>query len=95
VLLWQKRFPEALAYARRMAALQSRMKLSPGNWLERAGDASFHEGDYAGALAAYEESRRSGNDAESILLKLSDVHFKLGNFELERSFREKVYGRLE
>jgi tetratricopeptide (TPR) repeat protein len=95
VLVWQKRYPEALAYATRMAALQSRMKLSPGGWLERAGDASFHDGDYPGALASYEESRLRGNDAESILLKLSDVHFKLGNFELERAFREKVYGRLE
>ncbi len=28
-------------------------------------------------------------------LKLSDAHFKLGNFEQERNYREKIYGRLD
>lgn len=29
-----------------------------------------------------------------VLLKLSDVHFKLGDLELERYYRERIYGSL-
>ena len=50
---------------------------------------------YDDALALYEASREIRRDERSILLKLSDVHFKLGNVELERVYRERIYGSLE
>jgi len=94
VFLWQKRYNEAQLYAERMASLFERMKLPTGRWLERQGDAAFYAGDLLAAQAHYEASAESREDADSIWLKLSDVHFALGNLELERLYREKIYGSL-
>ena len=69
--------------------------LSAGRWLERTGDASFYLGDFLGALQDYEESLKTIGDPDPVYLKLSDVHFELGNLNEERRFREKIYGRLD
>ena len=95
VLLWQQRFDEARQYAERMAERFRTLELPAGTWVERLGDAAFYAGDHAGALAAYERALEDAPNPTSVLLKLSDVHFKLGNAELERGYREKVYGTLE
>ena len=94
VFLWQKRWNDARLYAERMESLFERMQLPTGRWLERQGDAAFYAGDLLAAQASYETSAGSREDAESVWLKLSDVHFALGNLELERVYREKIYGSL-
>ena len=94
VLLWQKRYDEAQLYAGRMETLFERMRLPTGRWLERQGDAAFYTGDLLAAQASYEASAENREDADSVWLKLSDVHFELGNLELERVYREKIYGSL-
>ena len=94
VFLWQKRYNEAQLYAERMESLFERMQLPTGRWLERQGDAAFYAGDLLAAQASYEASVASREDADSVWLKLSDVHFALGNLELERVYREKIYGSL-
>lgn len=49
------------------------------------------------ALRLYEESLAiSGDRPETrVILKLSDVFFRLGDLAKERHYREAVYGRLE
>jgi hypothetical protein len=42
----------------------------------------------------YEESLRLLQDPAQVYLKLSDTHFMLGDLELERLYREKIYGSL-
>jgi tetratricopeptide (TPR) repeat protein len=95
VLLWQKRHDEARLYARDMVELLRKMKLPAGTWLEREGDALFYRGDYMGALQSYQASLEERRKPDPIFLKLSDVHFKLGDLDRERYYREKIYGRLD
>ncbi len=94
VLLWQKRYQEARDYAARMTLLLRRMELPEGRWVERAADAAFYDGEYLEAQSRYEESLRLLQNPAQVYLKLSDTHFMLGNLELERFFREKIYGSL-
>ncbi len=70
------------------------MELPERRWLERAGDAAFYDGEYFEARSRYEETLPISQDPASIYLKLYDVHFKLGDRELERVYREKIYGSL-
>jgi tetratricopeptide (TPR) repeat protein len=95
VFLWQERYDEAELYAERMVRRLRRLDLPVGRWLERQGDAAFYAGDFVGALRSYEHALRIADNPTAVLLKLSDVHFKLGNIDDERAYREKVYGTLE
>lgn len=94
VLLWQGRYAEGREYAARMTVLFRRMELPEGRWVERAGDAAFYDGEYLEARRRYEESLPLLTDPAQVYLKLSDIHFKLGDLELERFYREKIYGSL-
>jgi tetratricopeptide (TPR) repeat protein len=94
VLLWQHDHEPARTYASRMAARFRKLGLPAGAWLEREADAAFYAGDYEGARKLYEKSLAESEDETSALLKLSDVHFKLGNLDLERKYRERIYGSL-
>ncbi len=95
VLLWQSRHDEAARYAERMSARMQELDLSPGRWIERQGDASFYAGDYSAALDSYRAALPQLQHPASALLKLSDVHFKLGNLDEERAYRQRIYGTLE
>jgi hypothetical protein len=66
-------------------------------WTERLADTTFMSGDFGSALRRYEESFSIGDDPMKtrILLKLSDVYFRLGDPVKERHYRELLYGRLE
>lgn len=94
VLLWQRRYGAALDYAGRMAELHQRMELPVGRWREHQGDAAFYAGDYLEAKRRYEESLGDHERPNSVFLKLSDVHFQLGDLDLERVYRERIYGSL-
>jgi hypothetical protein len=95
VLLWRQRYDEAALYASRMTELFRAMELPAGRWLERQGDALFYDADYEGARNSFETSLAEQGERTPLLLKLSDVHYKLGDPELERAYREKVYGSLD
>jgi len=90
VLLWNNEIPRAEQFARRMA------ERTPSIWTERLGDTAFMSGDFGTALRRYEDSL---NDAEQeptrLLLKLSDVHYRLGDTDKERHYRELIYGSLK
>jgi hypothetical protein len=49
---------------------------------------------YREAHHLYEESMKENVNNTSVLLKLSDVYFLLGDLEKEQIYREKVYGTL-
>ena len=95
VLLWQERYDEAGRYADRMARRFRRLDLPAGRWLERNADAAFYAGDHREALRGYRRSLSETDHATQVLLKLSDVHFMLGDLEKERAYREKIYGTLQ
>ncbi len=91
-LLWKGDSARAQAFADTMLAR------GPGSersvWRERLGDAAFLAGDIQRARDDYEASLVDHPRPSSVWLKLSDVYFKLGDLEKERSFRERVYGSL-
>jgi hypothetical protein len=64
-------------------------------WLERAGDGAFLDHDPRGAREAYTRAFDQNADRASVLVKLSDVAFALGDLEGERVYRERIYGSLE
>jgi tetratricopeptide (TPR) repeat protein len=93
VLLWQGRFDDAARLARELATHAS----EPGarlRWREREGDAVVFGGDYARAREIYAGVAERPGAPTSALLKLSDVHFALGDHDAERRYRERVYGTL-
>ena len=55
---------------------------------------AFLSGNIQGALQWYEASLGQQKRVTSVLLKLSDVYFRLGDLERERGYRELIYGSL-
>ena len=94
VLLWQGAMEEAAEYARHRQERARLMGLEPSRWFEREADVRFWSGDVEGARRLYEETLEKHPHLTSVLLKLSDVYFQLGDFERERFYREAIYGRL-
>jgi tetratricopeptide (TPR) repeat protein len=95
VLLWQGRLDEAREYAVARTQQARRLGIPGALWLERQGDAEFWSGDVEAALRAYEGCLEEHPNPRSVYLKLSDVHYRLGDVERERYYREAIYGRLE
>jgi tetratricopeptide (TPR) repeat protein len=95
VLLWRQEYDAARRYAERMVNRFREMKLATMTWIVREADATFYQEEYGDARELYEAVLRASPGQTAILLKLSDVHFMLGNADLERSYREKIYGTLE
>ena len=94
VLLWQRRYADARRYARGIVSRFEHMGLRPARWLEREGDTFFYEGAYVDARASYEAALAVAKKPDSLFLRLSDTHFELGELELERHYRERIYGSL-
>ena len=63
-------------------------------WRERLGDAALLTNNVERARDCYLASLSENPRPRSVWLKLSDVYFKLGDFEKERVYRERVYGIL-
>ncbi len=95
VLLWKSAWDRAEELARRMAESAEARGASAALWQERVGDAAFLGGDAGRALVWYEKSLAGQPGSALLAVKLSDVHFKLGDLEKERRFREAVYGSLK
>jgi tetratricopeptide (TPR) repeat protein len=94
VLLWKNRLTEAEQFANRMTARYQSLSMNSWKWMEKLGDTAFLSGNFPAALQRYEESLKSSKNNGGILLKLSDVYFRLGDLEKERLYREQLYGTL-
>ncbi|HEY4563523.1 MAG TPA: hypothetical protein VIJ36_11115 [Thermoanaerobaculia bacterium] len=89
------RTAEARDYALQMARRLQDVKAPAGAWLERAGDAAFARRDLAEARQLYGQAKLEGARETSILLKLADVHYLLGDLAAEKALRETFYGSLD
>jgi hypothetical protein len=89
------RTAEARDYALQMAKRLQDVKAPAGAWLERAGDAAFARRDLAEARQLYGQAKLEGARETSILLKLADVHYLLGDLAAEKALRETFYGSLD
>ena len=95
VLLWQGSYRQAEDYANRVSERLRLLGISASRWVERAGDAAFFLVDHTTALRNYETALRDRPADPLLLVKVSDVHFMLGELQAERTYRERVYGSLE
>lgn len=89
------RTAEARDYALQMARRLQDVKAPAGAWLERAGDAAFARRDLAEARQLYGQAKLEGARETSILLKLADIHYLLGDLAAEKALRERFYGSLD
>ncbi|MEO8056554.1 MAG: hypothetical protein ABI768_15440 [Acidobacteriota bacterium] len=81
----------AAAYADRMIEHLETGGRSGREWREKRGDAAFFAGDLGTAMRLYEGI---AHESPAALLKLADVHFKLGDLPREKALRERIYGSL-
>jgi tetratricopeptide (TPR) repeat protein len=94
VLLWKNQAVAAERFAQRMADRYEALGISSSRWYERMGDAAFFLGNFTMALQQYEKGLKRHEPNPGILVKLSDVYFRLGDLENERVYREKIYGTI-
>jgi len=99
VLLWNGLYKEALEYANKMVERMIFLAAPKSKWLERAGDTLFFMDDYFSARQFYFKGLKdlkpiNSYNERGLYLKLSDVHFLLGQPYEERFYREKIYGSL-
>ena len=93
--MFEERTAEARDYAIQMAQSLKAAKVPAGAWLERAGDAAFTRRDLDEARQLYGQAKLQGAREVSVLLKLADVHFLLGDLAAEKALREAFYGSLD
>lgn len=93
--MFEGRTAEARDYALHMAQKLKAAKLPAGIWLEHAGDAAFARRDLDEARQLYGQAKLQGAREVSVLLKLADVHFLLGDLAAEKALRETFYGSLD
>jgi hypothetical protein len=91
-LLWKGDSAKAETFADKMIARGPEFQRSI--WREHLGDAAFLTGRIERARDCYQASLDEHPRPSSVWLKLSDVYFKLGDLQKERTFRERVYGSL-
>ena len=94
VLLWKNQAAAAERFAQRMAGRYEALGIPNSRWYERMGDAAFFLGNFTMALQEYEKSLKGDGQNPGVLVKLSDVYFRLGDLENERLYREKIYGAI-
>jgi tetratricopeptide (TPR) repeat protein len=94
VLLWKKQEEDAERFAQRMVDRYEALGVRGSRWHERMGDCAFLLGNLSLALERYEKSLKEQEQNAEILLKLSDVYFRLGDLENEKVYREKIYGAI-
>ena len=93
--MFEGRTAEARDYAIQRAQSLKAAKVPAGAWLERAGDAAFTRRDLDEARQLYGQAKLQGAREVSVLLKLADVHFLLGDLAAEKALREAFYGSLD
>jgi len=94
VLLWKNQAAGAERFAQRMANRYEALGIPNSRWYERMGDAAFFLGNFTMALEQYEKGLKGHEQNPGILVKLSDVYFRLGDLDNERLYREKIYGTM-
>jgi hypothetical protein len=95
VLLWKGSYREAERFATRMADRLRALGTPDSRWIERTGDAAFFLGDLPAARGRYEQALPGCSCDLLLYAKLSDVAWRSGDLDRERSYREKIYGSLE
>jgi tetratricopeptide (TPR) repeat protein len=94
-LLWEKRYSEALDFALEVLHKLRNIDIHSSKWNERAADAAFYDERYVTAITYYQAAMKLDKSSYTNPLKLADVYHLLGNSQLERQFREQIYGKLE
>lgn len=94
LLIWSEEHEEARRFAEEMMNRTGSSAGTPERWTERAADAAFFGGDLSGALKLYTAALRLEPERPALLLKLSDVYYRLGDLGEERRLRERIYGSL-
>ena len=95
VLLYRKAWTEAARFADKRIERARGLKRPDDLWVEHAGDAAFFMGNDAVARKAYETALAARPEDRLLLVKLSDVLWRLGDTRGERSYRERVFGTLD
>ncbi len=85
---------DAERFAQRMVDRYEVLGIPSSRWYERLGDAAFFLGNFTLALQQYEKGLKGDAQRPGILVKLSDVYFRLGDLQNERLYREKIYGAI-
>ena len=93
VLLWKGEPTRAEQFAASMSD-RAAAALDRSIWQERLGDAAFLGGNIERARQLYEGSVAGHPRPGLVWMKLADVYFKLGDFEKECTFRERIHGSL-
>ena len=94
LLIWTGRHNEALEYAKEMTRYLERNELQSTLWHTRIGDSYFVSGDYTYALQKYQQALEKSVYKASLYKKISDIAFIQGDAQMERRYREMVYGSL-
>jgi len=94
LLLWSNRHHEALEYAQAMTQYLAKHHLPTTLWQTRIGDSYFISQDYTAALSQYQQVLNVSIYKTSLLKKMSDIAFVLGDIQKEKHYREQVYGTL-
>jgi len=91
-LLWEKRFADAYFYATDVIEKLQNLDIQSSKWHERAADAAFYGENYTDAIEYYLSAYEINSRAYGNLLKLADIYHISGDADLEREYRQRVYG---
>ncbi len=94
LLMWTERYDEVLEYAKAMTLYLEKNELPSTLWHTRIGDSYFVSGDYTDALHKYQQVLEKSIYKASLYKKISDIAFIQGDAQMERHYREMVYGNL-
>ena len=94
-LLWEKREYDALQYAQDVISKLEGLDIASSKWHERAADAAFYGKQYAEAIDYYQRALTLGQPCYCNYLKLADIYHLQGQVDLEREYRQLVYGRFD
>lgn len=94
LLMWSGRHQEALEYAKAISGYLKEHGLPAALWQSRIGDGYFISGYYTIALQAYQQLLQKPISKISLYKKISDLAYLLGDAQMERHYRELVYGNL-
>ncbi len=94
-LLWEKQFHNAFYYATDVIERLKNLGIRSSKWHERAADAAFYSENYTDAIEYYLSAYEIDSRAYSNLLKLADIYHVNGDTDLEREYRQSVYGKFD
>lgn len=94
-LLWEKSHYDAFLYATKVIEKLQKLNIESSKWRERAADAAFYGGDYSKAANYYQSALEVDGSCYCNYLKLADIYHITGEVQLEREYRQRVYGKFD